>query len=185
MGSVAVAPATNSEAAAQYSLVSPFPERHWPRVWAWVEEFRDRVADDFAPQTIEAFVQQRIEGQLYEMTWGVLRDGELGGLVIVTPLNRHLAMAHVIFKKSFWGHETTLRAIAAVFAEVFAAGFGKISSVAFADNHQILGLVRKMGGGKEGHLSRNTLRRGVAVDQMVLGIRKDDFEAAMREMGGE
>ena len=36
---------------------SPFPAHAVPRIWTWIERFRNRVADDFAPQTLEEFAE--------------------------------------------------------------------------------------------------------------------------------
>ena len=165
-----------------WRIVTPFPEKRWPRVWVWVEEFRSRVMDDFAPQTLEEFVAQRMHCAPFEATYGVERGGELGGLIVVQAVNPHLASAHCLFKKTFWGHETTLAAVQAVFLDWFTnTGVEKITSIAFADNHQILAMVRKLGGDKEGHLYKHTLRDGKPVDQMLLGIHKKDFLEAIEE----
>jgi RimJ/RimL family protein N-acetyltransferase len=170
----------SSSPESDWRIISPFPEKRWPRVWVWVEEFRLRVMDDFAPQTLEEFVAQRLAS--HEATYGVERAGELGGLIVVQPVTPHLASAHCLFKKTFWGHETTLMALRQVFAEWFEhTPTQKISSIAFADNHQILAMVRKLGGNKEGHLYKHTLRDGKPTDQMVLGIHKNDFLEAMKE----
>jgi RimJ/RimL family protein N-acetyltransferase len=165
-----------------WRLVQPFPEKRWPRVWVWVEEFRNRVMDDFAPQTLEEFVAQRMQLAPMEATFGVERGGELGGLIVIQPANPYLVSAHCLFKKSFWGADVTLAACRMVFADLFEkTEVQKIQAVAFADNHQILALVRKLGGDKEGHLYKNTLRDGKPTDQMILGIHKADFLEALAE----
>lgn len=169
-------PVTSEQVLHDWRLVTPFPPQRWPRVWVWIEEFRNRVMDDFSPQTLEEFVQQRMGANPYEATFGVERGGELGGLITVCPLNPYLANAHCLFKKSFWGSDVTLAACRQVFSEMFEnTSIQKITSIAFADNHQILALVRKLGGNKEGHLYRNTQRDGKPADQMVLAIQKQDF----------
>lgn len=85
-----------------WRIVAPFPERAWPRVWIWMEDFRASVMDDFAPQNMEAFVEQRMQAAGFELTYGVAKGDELGGLITVQPLSTHLASAHFLFKKSFW-----------------------------------------------------------------------------------
>lgn len=180
MGAVLVdpggVPVTAEQALHDWRLVQPFPAKRWPRVWVWMEPIRHRVMDDFSPQTVEEFVEQRMNASPFEATFGVERGGELGGLITVQPLNEYLASAHCLFKQSFWGSDVTLAACRQVFQELFEnTSIQKISSIAFADNHQILTLVRKLGGDKEGHLYRNTLRNGKPADQMVLAIQKQDF----------
>ena len=38
-------------------LRKPFPFHEAPRVWAWSQEFRHMVQDDFGPQTLEAYIE--------------------------------------------------------------------------------------------------------------------------------
>lgn len=154
---------------------SPFPESAIPRVWSWIQGFRERVADDFAPASIEQFVQFW-SSQSQAKTWGVWRDGELGGLVVVKEISPVLAESHCLFKRSFWGHDTTLAALRAVYAEVFATGIEKVFSVAFRDNAQLLGLARRIGAQKEGILRKHTRRGGELVDMIAIGLLREDFE---------
>lgn len=156
---------------------SPFPEAAIPRVWSWIQEFRYRVADDFAPDTIEQFVEFWANHTVE--TWGVWRDGELGGLVVITPVSPVLVESHCLFKRTFWGHDTTLEALRQVYTQVFArGGIEKIFSVAFRDNAQLLGLARKLGAQKEGVLRRHTRRLGEMVDMIAIGLLKEEFERA-------
>lgn len=158
---------------------SPFPVFHLPRVWVWTQEFRSRVADDFGPQSLDELMAQyqaRIAAGL--QSWSVHRDGELGGIVTFEPTSPVCGAAHCIFKKSFWGHETTVEAMRQVFEQVFDSGIEKILSLAFADNVQLLYAVRLLGFQKEGVLRKQTLRGGELVDMMALGCTREDFQAA-------
>lgn len=156
---------------------SPFPDHAWPRVWTWIQSFRARVCDDFAPKTLDEFVEQSIERAKRERTWGVYRDDELGGLITFHQINPVTGVSHVLFKRSFWGEATTIPAITAVYRELFAAGVRKISSAVFADNHAILSLARKIGAREEGLLRQHTQRDGRMVDMVALGLLKEDFDA--------
>lgn len=157
----------------------PFPTFHLPRVWVWTQEFRSRVADDFGPKTLEEFMAlQQARAAAGARSWGVYRDSELGGIVTFEAQSPVCGAAHCIFKKSFWGHETTVEAMRQVFDEVFAAGTRKILSLAFADNVQLLYAVRLLGFEKEGVLRKQTRRGGALVDMMALGCTHEDFQAA-------
>lgn len=163
----------------QVRVSEPFPAFHMPRVWVWTQEFRSRVADDFGPKSLEEFMavqQARVAAGL--RSWGVYRGGELGGLVTFEPTSPICGAAHCIFKKSFWGHETTVEAMRLVFDEVFASGVRKILSLAFADNVQLMYAVRLLGFQKEGVLRKQTQRGGELVDMMALGCTHDDFQTA-------
>jgi len=145
----------------------------------WLQEFRWRVADDFSPQTLDAFVEDWIErAELGRETWGVWRDGELGGVVCVDKVSPIVASSHFLFKKSFWGSETTVAAVEQVFQEVFDTGIERIVSVVFRDNANVLGFARRLGFVTEGTLRKNTMRQGKLVDMVALGLLKADFAKA-------
>ncbi len=162
------------------SIESPFPVYALPRVWAWAEESRRQVADDFAPKSLDEFLahwdSQALAGQ---RSWAVRRDGELGGVVTSTRFNPVAADAHCIFKRSFWGYATTGEALRQVFEEMFEEGVLKIATVAFSDNAAIIGLTGRLGFRREGTLERQTLRDGKLVDQVILGLTKERFDEFM------
>jgi len=161
------------------SVSEPFPLFHLPRVWVWTQEFRSRVADDFGPQSLEEFMRlQEARAAMGLRSWGVYRQNELGGIVTFEASSPICGAAHCIFKKSFWGHDTTVEAMRLVFDEVFGGGIEKILSLAFADNVQLLYAVRLLGFQKEGVLRKQTQRGGELVDMMALGCTRDDFQVA-------
>jgi len=159
------------------TVASPFPDHAWPRVWTWIQTFRARVCDDFAPKTLEEFVEQTLERAARERTWGVYRDDELGGLITFEQVNPVTGISHLLFKRSFWGEATTIPAIATVYREIFESGIRKICSAAFRDNYAILELARKIGAREEGLLRQQTQRNGRMVDMTALGLLKEDFYA--------
>lgn len=160
------------------TVQSPFPVHALPRLWSWTVSSQRQVNDDFAPKTLEAFVDNWERQELSGMkSWGVLRDGELGGVVTSTRFNPVVADAHCVFRKSFWGHETTAEALRLVFAEIFASGVQKISTICFFDNHALLGLVARLGFEREGTLKKNTLRGGELVDVAMIGLTRAAWEA--------
>ena len=83
--------------------------------------------------------------------------------------------AHCVFKRSFWGHATTVEALRQVFDEIFSSGVIKITATAFADNHALLGLVRKLGFQREGVLRQQTRRAGELIDVVVIGLTREGF----------
>lgn len=162
---------------------SPFPAWAWPLAWEWFQKFRDRVCDEFSPATREEFVARMAETANPEDTWGVWRDEQLGGLIwtpIVTP---YLANAHTLFKRSFWGRETTVQAARLVYAQVFDRGVGKIASAAFADNHQVRAFARELGWVEEGTLRKHTRRNGQPIDMVAFGLLKEEFYATCCSSG--
>jgi RimJ/RimL family protein N-acetyltransferase len=162
---------------------SPFPLRALPRLWHWINSFRDRVADDFAPRTFDEFLDDWNARAPVTRTWGVWRDEELGGIVSILPINPIHCQTHVIFAKRFWGHETTVPALQQVYAQVFAAGVLRISSHVFADNHQLIALARAIGAVEETPPHRPlpacTLRNGQPVAMRIVTLFPEEFERCL------
>jgi RimJ/RimL family protein N-acetyltransferase len=163
--------------AAGVTISRPFPAYALPRVWGWTQESRRQVADDFSVQTLDEFVSRwEAAERVGRWSWGVWRDGELGGAVTSMQISPVCADAHCVFKRSFWGHATTAQALKLIFDEIFAREeTQKITTQAFADNHALLGLVRKLGFQKEGVLKQQTRRAGQMIDVAIIGLTKGGF----------
>jgi RimJ/RimL family protein N-acetyltransferase len=156
---------------------SPFPDWSLPRVWSWIQDFRQRVTDDFSPRTLDEFVAQWEQLKPLRRTWGVWRGAELGGLVVWDPWPvPGVGVSHALFKREFWGRGTTKRALELVYGELFAGGARKILGFPFASNHAIIGLGKSIGAKTEGVLRKQTLQLGKPVDVVVLGLLKEDFD---------
>jgi len=164
------------------TVESPFPEYAVPRVWRWIQEFRNRVADDYAPRDVAGFMADWRARQAQERTWAVFRDYELGGLVSFQQLSPVLGTSHCLFKKTFWGWQTTVPALELIYREIFEhSTTQKITAAVFRDNASIVGLARRLGAKTEGVLRSHTLRGGRLVDMVVLGLLKDDFMKVQEE----
>jgi len=159
------------------SLVSPFPERETPRIWRWIEQFRSKVADDYSPKTLDAFVKEwQDDHKRGTRSWGVVRDGELGGVVKSILLGPGIADLHAIFKREFWGHKTTLAALRMVCEELFEPPeMRKLLVNAFHDNRPSISMACALGGLREGTLRGHTMRDGVPIDVVLIGIHREGF----------
>lgn len=140
-----------------------------------MQDFRGRMVDDFAPATLEAFVAREL-GAVNRTSWSVSRDGELCGVVSFDLESPVMGVASAIFRRDFWGHETTLPALRLVYAEIFASGVRKICGRAFRDNNAVLSVAAALGAKREGVLREHALRGGKMVDMVVTGLNQGDFE---------
>gem|GEM_PF-1272088 len=154
---------------------NPFPLESLPDVWEWTLAVPRATRDDFSPQTLEEFLLNQIERSDDLYTWGIYRDEEIGGIVWVEQVSPIVVAAHCLFKKSFYGHRTTIPALNQIAAKLFAAGFEKIQMPTFADNHAIRSLIKKLGGKQEGLLRRHTRRDGQPLDVVIFGLLKDEW----------
>ena len=163
-----------------------FPVYELPRLWQWCVSFRHQVMDDFGPQDEDAFVSrwlQLVDNGL--MTWAVYRplDGveELGGIITVEKMNPVNGSAFFLFKRPFWGRHTSEPAAKEALRQAFEQDpeMQKITLSIFADNHQLSRLAHDLGYRREGRIRQATMRRGQAIDTLVLGLTRKDFESCL------
>ena len=132
------------------TVESPFPVEELPRVWLWIQESPHALMNNLGPQTIEEFVDYWMERKA--VTWGVYRDGILGGWIVYEPTNRVTGNAHCVFKKgegrhdSFFGHKTTVPALSLAFDEMFSIGVQRIGMLVFQSNRAVQSLIKALGG---------------------------------------
>jgi RimJ/RimL family protein N-acetyltransferase len=162
-------------------ICEPFPEWAWPQVWHWTQGFRRQVADDFAPQELGVFVRDMMA--IRARTWGVYRDGRVGGVLWFEQTSPVAGIAHAIFSRSFWGSKTTVPAMSAAVAAVMDSGVRKISAIVFADNHAARGIYRRLGFRDEGILRAHTMRRGEMVDMAVCGLTREGWNEFIGRIG--
>ena len=163
-------------------LDSPFPVEALPRVWGWMDSFRDRVSDDFGPKDLDEFVRLMVERSASPgfKSWAVSTEGELGGLISFEKLSPWLGTAHCLFKPSFQGRRggLTLRACRSAVGEMFTTGIGKLAFYPLAGNLAVGNLIVMLGGSREGVLKGHTLSGGEPVDVWMYGLTKESFEHA-------
>jgi RimJ/RimL family protein N-acetyltransferase len=160
-------------------VISPFPESSVPRIWVWMQQFRERVCDDFAPKTIEEFVADWRARP--KRSWAVYQGEELGGMIVFEPTSPAAGILHVIFKRTFWGPAITVPAARHAIAEIFASGFIKISAFPFTDNDSLRSAARRFGFRNEGVQRGQTLRGGKPVDQAVMGLTLEDWNELRKQ----
>jgi RimJ/RimL family protein N-acetyltransferase len=160
-------------------VVSPFPEFAVPRVWDWIETFREKVCDDYSPTTREAFVEQTL-AQLRSgvRSWAIYRDGDLGGMVTYQAWNPRVGTMHTLFKRAFWGRSTTETALRTIGNDVFSSGVEKVTAYFFEDNHALRGLLRHFGAKREGWFEAQTIRGGKPVAMEAVAIFRERFYAS-------
>ncbi len=156
------------------TLRSPFPAHAWPLAWQWIQPYRDRVWDDSAPTTCEAFVDARLFADAEVRSWAVLRGEDLGGLVWFEPAGI-AGELHLVLAPGCWGHAVALAALELVAGEIFERA-GKIEMLTFPDNAAVIALLRRAGFRREGRLRAHALRGGVPVDVQPWGLLKGEFE---------
>lgn len=161
---------------ADVSIKSPFPPDQVPRIWMWMQPFKRSVMDDYAPQTMEEFVRDWAERERNgQRSWVVNRDGERGGVIFAGPVQPGVLDIHSLFKKDFWGRDTTLQATEMACAELFEQGARKLMCTMFSSNKAIIALAKLLGGVTEGRLYSHTMVEGKPVDVEIVAIHKARF----------
>lgn len=157
------------------SVKSPFPFEALPRVWAWIQGFRHKVADDFSPASLSAFVRLEAQKWPHQKTWAIYGDGELGGLVTYEKENEWVGTAHLLLKPDFQGKGLAVKALRRAFAEMFGTGIGRLVFYVLSGNLAVGSLVVNLGGRREGCLRNHTLQNGVPTDVWIYGLMKEEF----------
>jgi RimJ/RimL family protein N-acetyltransferase len=180
-----IIPWADEAGVADVYVSTPFPDWALPTLWSWMQGFRDRVMDDFCPQTLEEFVERWGEAATARQSWGVYRGHELGGAVVVQQLNPVAAETHCAFKKDFWGRATTMPALRMVYGQLFGQGVMRISAHVFEDNHQLRALAKALGAVEETPHKRPmrncTMRNGELIGMRILALFPDEFQAAIEQ----
>jgi RimJ/RimL family protein N-acetyltransferase len=140
-----------------------------------MNQFRSRVADDYSPRTMEEYVEIQNRRMHPGLNWGVYRDDDLGGAIWFEPSSPIAGIIHTVFRKDFWGHETTYPALRAAGEAIFNSGTRKLLAMCFADNHSVRGMAKRFGMQQEAHFHGMTVRGGVPVDMVAFGLTKEEY----------
>lgn len=161
----------------QVELIHPFPFEALPRVWQWIESFREQVGDDFAPREEKQFIDTMWAKWPRLKTWGIVGDGELGGLILFEKLSPWLGTAHVVLKKVFQNRGVAHKACRWALGEMFREeGIGKLQFDVLTRNAAVGSLLINLGATREGWLKNHTLRDGKPIDVYLYGLTKARFE---------
>lgn len=139
-----------------------------------MQPFLGRVSDDYSPKTVEDFIAFFERAADQQKTWAVYRNGELGGMISYQQVSPIVGTAHCVFKKTFWGHATTMEALRQAFLHMFE-NCTKISSPVMEGNKAMLSLLMKMGAKREGVLEAHTLRDGKPLNLVMTAFFRDSF----------
>lgn len=156
-------------------VVSPFPVEALPRMWAWTEPFRNRIADDFGPQSIDQYIDWQFQNPP-DLSWAVYGDGELGGMITYFRLSPWVGTAHCLFKKDFQGKGIAPSACRVAIAQMFQTGIGKLIFQPMSGNKAIGSLLIYLGAKREGYLRSHTLVGGQPTNINLYGLLKEEFE---------
>lgn len=158
--------------------IAPFPDAALPLLWQWIEAARSQVADDSSPQTPDEFIALERARAEDVCTFAIYRDYELGGYVRVVPTSAWACEAHCIFKREFYGYQTTLPALDCVARQVFEAGVTRITMLVYQTNGAIRALLKRLGAVEEGRMRECARQNGQPVDMIIFGLLKREWEAS-------
>jgi len=161
----------------EIEVTSPFPFEALPRVWRWIEPFKEKLSDDFSPKDESSFLAFMAKKWQQQKTWAVRGDGELGGLIQFERLTPWLGTAHFLLKPEFQRKGLSIKAARIAAAAIFEnEGVGKLTFNPFAGNLAIGSLLINLGSKREGTLQGHTTRDGKPIDMWLYGLTKEAFQ---------
>jgi len=155
-----------------YELISPFPEADLPSVFLWTEPYRYKT--EFFDLTEDEFVGLKREKQDRVMTWGISRDGELGGYIEFEAQGERVGFMSALCKSHFFRFDRQSLIIPAMgdaITNVFKAGAALILFDPLASNTQMVRLLRQLGARDAG----STLANGIP-EKRVMAIGSGDWK---------
>jgi RimJ/RimL family protein N-acetyltransferase len=162
----------------QVELIKPFPFESLPRIWSWISTFREKVADDFGPKTMDEFISHMRSVWDRQKSWAIFNDGELGGLITFERVTPWLGTAHVLLKPDFQGKGIAVQACRQAVGEMFTQeGVGKLEFRVLGGNLAVGSLLITIGAKREGTQEQHTLRAGEPADVWIYGLTKEHFVA--------
>jgi len=156
-------------------IEEPFPLHRLPEAYDWSRRYWRHVAHDGIPKNFDEWFVMHATA-LFDpcvRSWGVWRGDELGGFLWAV-IDRWIARPHCIFKRTFWGYETTLASIRLGIDQVFRDGVTKIEMWCYEDNARAMALYRALGCVQEGCLSRQVRRDGEYTSMNIWGLSKEE-----------
>jgi len=162
-------------------ITEPFPEWAWPLAWSWVEGQRDRVFDDSGPKTDVEFVSRYIDLYQNGRTYGIWKDGRIGGVIGFEFNSGTCATAHILVSRRLWGKENSeaFREAARQMFESLPALL-RIQAFVPASNRLAVMLAKRMGGVFEGRLRDVGMMGGEPVDADLIALTRKDFYGLQR-----
>lgn len=158
---------------ASIDVSEPFPAWAWPLAWAWLDNARHQALHDFSPKTAEEFVEY--SSRAYARTFGIWKDGSLGGAVGIGRDSPCVATVHILLSRRLWGIPgAEIAKIGALLWES-EPELQRIQAFVPAWNRLAIALCRRLGGTVEGTMRAATMRGGKAADAVVIGMTRGDY----------
>lgn len=174
----------------------PFPENLLPRLFTWLKHLiRAPLLDDYAPKDVASFVSLMRTGGY--RSWGVEVDGQVGGFISYQPRNDIGGTCWFVFRPECQRHAAD--AVRIVLRQLFVEGDVRRvqfllmqRSPKFQDSPSVTGVIRRLGGRREGVMRGSTMRGGELMDEVVWAISRPDFfkssggsNASISDSGGD
>lgn len=155
----------------QIEIRAPFRVADLPLLYSWLKTYWHQVAADDTPSEIGEFVEYYTERSIQAFTFGVYRDGELGGyLEASTGFSDKAAVCHGFFKKAFWGRKTTAYAINLGLSWLFLHGVELVLFTPFSHNRAIILLEKSLGAVEVDELTGRFTQDGKPINTTILAL---------------
>jgi hypothetical protein len=154
----------------EYELISPFPEEDLPALWVWFQPYRYNT--EYADLSEREFVEAK-RSQAFSISWGILKDGELGAYIGFEPQGERVGFMELICKPQFFRffrQETVIPAMREALSDVFKAGTSVVLFTPIERNGGMVKIFRSLGAKTAGSIVANGIP-----ERRVLSIGSGDW----------
>jgi hypothetical protein len=159
------------------TIESPFAKIEVPTLYVWLERIWDVTVGEDVPTDLAEWMTYQLDRMESVKTWGVYRDGIIGGYIEATPcratapLPEKIARVSVVFKRDMWGLSNTATALRLALHELFSDGAEMVVFPVLKNGRGIKELFRSVGAENIGIVPTDTLRRdGVESELFLLPV---------------
>lgn len=154
-----------------FSLTLPFPTEYYPNLFEWVNQYPERMMDDFWPKNLKDFTTVIETRNNTEQTI-LVKEGDCPvGFVGYMDCNEHVgSLRGVCFDKTVHGSGIAKCSVRQILQSQFDRGIHKINAFPFVDNTRSIAFYYSLGAKYEGVLREHTIRNGKLTDLLCLAF---------------
>jgi hypothetical protein len=160
-----------------FTVVSPFPFEHLPKMWSWLQHFDALMVDDYCPKSFEEMAEKNKRDLANgAKTYAIMSDGQPVGAVWGEFVGDGVYIGHLVFDRYTLTSSEKMQLARMALKQFFADGARKIQWQLYADNRAFRVFLKRMGASVEGILKQATRCKGELRDMMLMASFPEEIQ---------